>query len=245
MLLSKHNPATDPVIIWLQGGPGVSSMYGLMIQWGSRIVKYPDPMLVVNDHSLNERATVIFVDNPSGTGFSHPANVDSSEVAAKDLIAFLKLVRSMSFDDAKGTSHTFSTQPLHVMGASFAGHYISAFGLLVASEKGLQDALQLKSLVMANPSLDEKRQYDQVHDMICDAKQTSNKAWLLPPDTCNEWSRKKEGCKMAIDSCRKDSKSCTQVEKACSKCNPWFYWYVCCKQLTSKISALTAPKFPS
>ena len=65
-------------------------------------------------------------------------------------------------------SHTFAEQPLHIMGASFAGHYISAFSRVVSSEKGLQDTLQLKSLIIANPSFDEKRQYDQMYDMVCD-----------------------------------------------------------------------------
>ena len=68
MLLSKHNPTNDPISTWLQGEPAASSMYGLMIQWGSRIVKYPDQNLKDNDHPLNERATVIFVDNPSRSG---------------------------------------------------------------------------------------------------------------------------------------------------------------------------------
>lgn len=220
-------------------------MYGLMIQWGSKIVKYPDPQLVDNDHRLNERATVIFVDNPSGVGFSYPADVDNSKDAAKDLVAFLKVVRSTDFKDAKGMSHTFAKQPLHVMGASFAGHYISAFGRVVASEKGLQDALQLKSLIMANPSFDEKRQYDQVYDMVCDADQTSSKDWLLTHEQCEKWLGAKDFCKIAIGACRNDLGACKGIPEACSKCSPFYYWSVCSKQLTSETCTLTAPIFPS
>ena len=211
-------------------------MYGLMIQWGSRVVKHPGLTLVKNDHRLNERATVIFVDNPSGVGFSYPANVNNSKVAAEDLVAFLKVFRSTNFKDAQGKNHTFAKQPLHVMGASFAGHYISAFGRVVASKKGLQDDLQLKSLIMANPSLDEKRQYDQVYDMVCNADQTSNKNWILTRDQCEKWLKAKDCCKIAIHACRLDLGVCNDIPKACKECSPFYYWEVWCNNLQVKLA---------
>lgn len=117
-------------------------------------------------------------------------------------------------------SHTFAKQPLHVMGASFSGHYVSAFGRVVASEKGPQGALQLKSLIMANPSFDEKRQYDQVYDMVYDADQTSSKDWFLTHEQCEKWLKVKEVCKIAIDACRNDLGLCKDIPAACSECYP-------------------------
>ena len=160
---------------------------------------------------------------------SYPANVDNSRDAARDLVAFLKVIRSTTFQDAKGTKHTFVKQPLHVMGASFAGHYVSAFGRVVASEKGLQDELQLKSLIMANPSLDEQRQYDPVYDMVCDADKTSNKDWLLTSEECGNWLKAKACCQTMIAKCRNDLGICKHVEAACNECDPFYYWKVCCE----------------
>lgn len=42
-LESERSPETDPLILWLNGGPGASSMYGLLVELGQ---------LVLNDLSL-------------------------------------------------------------------------------------------------------------------------------------------------------------------------------------------------
>lgn len=67
-------------------------MYGLMMQWGSKMVKYPDPKLVDNDRRLNERATVIFVDNPSEMGFSYPAMSTIPKTLPKTSLHFSRLL---------------------------------------------------------------------------------------------------------------------------------------------------------
>lgn len=62
-------PKDAPVLVWLQGGPGATSMFGIFDEHG--------PWTVTADLSLKPReyrwtllANVIYIDNPVGTGFS-------------------------------------------------------------------------------------------------------------------------------------------------------------------------------
>ncbi|KAH6562062.1 hypothetical protein BASA50_004205 [Batrachochytrium salamandrivorans] len=64
---------TPPLIIWLQGGPGSSSMIGLFYEMGpvhlnEKLELYPNP------NSWNKHYSMIFVDNPVGSGFSFVNN---------------------------------------------------------------------------------------------------------------------------------------------------------------------------
>ena len=65
----KYNPDTSPVLLWLQGGPGGSSLFGLFNEHG--------PFKVKSDNTLEPRSTtwalthnMIYIDNPVGTGMS-------------------------------------------------------------------------------------------------------------------------------------------------------------------------------
>lgn len=66
----------DPIVIWLSGGPGCSSLLGMMFEIGPCLL---DPTgnsntLQVNPYSWNKAAHVLFVEQPVETGFSYSAS---------------------------------------------------------------------------------------------------------------------------------------------------------------------------
>jgi carboxypeptidase C (cathepsin A) len=68
---SKHDPAKDPVILWLgHGKPGCSSIYGLAMEHGPYVIEDNALNFTENQYSWNNNATVIYLDGPAGTGFS-------------------------------------------------------------------------------------------------------------------------------------------------------------------------------
>jgi cathepsin A (carboxypeptidase C) len=71
MFESRSNPVDDPMVLWLNGGPGCSSMTGLLMELGPCSVDKETLETVVNPYSWNNNATVIFLDQPIGTGFSY------------------------------------------------------------------------------------------------------------------------------------------------------------------------------
>ncbi|KAG9447504.1 hypothetical protein H6P81_013632 [Aristolochia fimbriata] len=128
-----QNPSTSlshtPLLIWLQGGPGCSSMLGNFYELGPWLVK-PDPThpnnltLAPNPGSWNRLFGLIFIDNPIGAGFSVAASPeeiprDQTSVARHLFIALRSFLTA---------NPTFGSRPLYLTGESYAGKYVPAFG---------------------------------------------------------------------------------------------------------------------
>ena len=59
------------MVLWLQGGPGSTSMFGLMELNGPFTVKYDgnnSTNAVVNPYAWTKKANMLYIDNPVGAG---------------------------------------------------------------------------------------------------------------------------------------------------------------------------------
>lgn len=87
------DPLTAPVAIWLQGGPGASSLFGLLELHGPFQSVFDANNNVVatpNEHAWTKVANVIYIDNPVGAGFSFSDKLPTTEEeVANDLYEFL------------------------------------------------------------------------------------------------------------------------------------------------------------
>ncbi|CAK4381681.1 unnamed protein product [Aphanomyces euteiches] len=131
---STESAATLPLVIWLQGGPGCSSMLGLFVECGPfRIVN--ETSVKMNPYGWHKAANMLFVDQPVGTGMSrvkyeaYPST--GKEVAAQFysfILGFLK--RHPEYLAANGTS----TRSINLFGESHAGRWIPQFSSYIASQ---------------------------------------------------------------------------------------------------------------
>ncbi|KAG7094004.1 hypothetical protein E1B28_007634 [Marasmius oreades] len=120
-LTSPAGPGGDspaPWGIWLNGGPGSSSLVGLLYENGP-IRLGPDYGASENKHSWHQIADYFWVDQPVGVGF---ATTDSDGYVAdedqigQDFMGFLGNLLKV-FPNLAG-------RPLHITGESYAGQYI-------------------------------------------------------------------------------------------------------------------------
>jgi carboxypeptidase D len=66
---NRHIANRQRTVIWLNGGPGCSSMDGALMEIGPYRLK-DNETLEYNEGSWDEFANLLFVDQPVGTGFS-------------------------------------------------------------------------------------------------------------------------------------------------------------------------------
>ena len=67
---SQTSPEKDPFFLWLNGGPGCSSLFGLLGEIGPVISVPFENKFILNEYSWNKKANVLFIESPAGVGFS-------------------------------------------------------------------------------------------------------------------------------------------------------------------------------
>jgi len=139
---SQGNPAKDPVVIWLNGGPGSSSFMGLFAENGPYKIK-KDLSLVDNPYSWNKNASYLMIDQPAGTGLSFVT--DPKESARTEQEATDQLYRGLQvfFDRWPG----YRKLDLYLFGESFAGVYIPMLATSILNKnKENQSQINLKGV---------------------------------------------------------------------------------------------------
>ena len=116
---SRNNPATDPLVLWMTGGPGCSSEVALFGENGPCSVGPLGEDTHINPYSWNSNASLLYIDQPSGTGFSYPlSGTDAGEAGvARDMYDFLQQFFKAHDKYAKLPFFAVSSVPVTVLTA--------------------------------------------------------------------------------------------------------------------------------
>ncbi|KAI5273348.1 alpha/beta-hydrolase [Aureobasidium subglaciale] len=115
---SENSHAGDEILIWLNGGPGCSSLEGLLQENGPFLWQYGTRSPVKNNYNWNNLTNVVWVEQPAGTGFSSKGSTPSAtneEEVAEQFAGFWK-----QFIETFGLQH----KKVYVTGESYAGFYV-------------------------------------------------------------------------------------------------------------------------
>jgi hypothetical protein len=112
----SDKPVPKDLVVFLNGGPGCSSLDGMFLEVGP-FQALGQGKLVERPHSWVEHATLLFIEQPVGTGFSFTSNPAASprnlEEVAAHLLTFLENFYAV-FPEHHGAN-------LYLAGESFAG----------------------------------------------------------------------------------------------------------------------------
>ncbi|CAH1405379.1 unnamed protein product [Nezara viridula] len=123
---SEIDPKNAPVVLWLQGGPGSSSLFGLFCENGP-ITPDKNGRMQISKYAWSNLFNVIYIDNPVGTGFSftedeqgYPNNqVEVGKDLHSTLEQFFTLFPHLRKND------------FFVTGESYAGKYVPAVAFAI------------------------------------------------------------------------------------------------------------------
>ncbi|KAM0949957.1 putative peptidase S10, serine carboxypeptidase, alpha/Beta hydrolase [Dioscorea sansibarensis] len=156
---SENNPKQDPVMLWLTGGPGCSSLSGLAFEIGPMLFDLPGyqeglPTLLYNPFSWTKFCNIVFLDSPIGTGFSYSTRPDEYKLddykSAQDIHTFIK----KWFADHP----EFILNPFYIAGDSYSGMIVPVVAQKIANDNdgGVEHPFNLKGYLLGNPVTDYK-----------------------------------------------------------------------------------------
>ncbi|XP_043937227.1 lysosomal protective protein-like [Protopterus annectens] len=123
---SQRDPAKDPLVLWLNGGPGCSSLYGLLAENGPFYVNDDGATLSENPFSWNTVANVLYLESPVGVGYSYSDDkkyqTNDEEVAENNYLALQSFFKK--FPD-------FTQNEFYIIGESYGGIYVPTLGLKI------------------------------------------------------------------------------------------------------------------
>ncbi|GAX76569.1 hypothetical protein CEUSTIGMA_g4015.t1 [Chlamydomonas eustigma] len=161
---SENSPEDDPVVLWLNGGPGCSSLDGFIYELGPFKFDFPKEdskhgggcpaELGDNPYAWSKVANMIFLDSPVGVGLSFSTKksdyVTGDNQTALDADMFLRAFFE-KFPE-------FQENNFYISGESYAGIYVPNLALTVAenNEAGKLPYINIVGYLVGNGVTDSQ-----------------------------------------------------------------------------------------
>ena len=138
-----NNPHTAPVLLWLNGGPGCSSLFGLLAEIGPVTSDNFGGKFEKNDYSWNKDINLLVIEQPAGVGFSKIADKTfeyNDDIMKENLLFAIK-----DFLEEYSMKH----REFYISGESYAGVYIPSVSALMLEDES-EDKINLKGVLIGN-----------------------------------------------------------------------------------------------
>lgn len=181
---SRGDPANDPVLFWMNGGPGGSSFTGGLTELGACMLWNDSTVPEPNPWSWNNNATVVFLDQPAGVGFSTvkegAKRPGTDQDGAEDFQAFLNVFFRDVFPDK---AHL----PIHIAAESYGGHYGPTYvhHILESRRYGAETAFwgNITSMILVDAVIDFGGPGAGVYELLCKDPQGKG---ILKDEECDQ-----------------------------------------------------------
>ncbi|XP_008794935.2 serine carboxypeptidase 1-like [Phoenix dactylifera] len=203
-VVSEGNPSEDPVVMWLNGGPGCSSFDGFIYEHGPFNFQSGGsagsmPQLHLNPYSWSKVSNILYLDSPAGVGMSY--SNDESDYATGDL--------KTASDSHKFILKwfelypEFQQNPFYISGESYAGVYVPTLASEVAKgiEDGVKPTINFKGYMVGNGVADTVFDGDALVPFAHGMGLISNDLFQEANTACHGsyWNPVNESCQNMLD----------------------------------------------
>ncbi|KAF7232152.1 hypothetical protein EG68_10627 [Paragonimus skrjabini miyazakii] len=147
-LEAVENPDRAPLALWLNGGPGCSSLGGLLTENGPFIVQ-DEQKLIPNPYSWNKFANVLYLEAPAGVGYSYAK--DGNVTTDDDLTSLNSYHALLHFMEK---FPAYKNRDFFIFGESYGGIYVPTLALRILQNPA--GVFNLKGIAVVNGMLSYK-----------------------------------------------------------------------------------------
>jgi cathepsin A (carboxypeptidase C) len=159
---ADHEPAKKPVVLWLNGGPGSSSILGMLQEQGPLIINSTGG-LMRNPYAWTTLVNLLILESPTGVGYSYCSTQKAGGVCNNTDKLTAATARAAVVDFFETKFPELKTAPFYITGESYAGVYVPTLAKeLLDNAKG---SLNFKGLAVGDPCTDNTAQKDSM-DML-------------------------------------------------------------------------------
>lgn len=162
MAMAESNPAGKPVVLWLNGGPGSSSVLGMLQEMGPLLINATGG-LMKNPYAWTKLANLVVLESPTGVGYSYCSTQINGGVCKNTDKLTAAAARAAMVDLFTTKFPELAKNPFFVTGESYAGVYVPTLAKeLLDNAKG---QVNFKGLAVGDPCTDNTAQADSM-DMV-------------------------------------------------------------------------------
>jgi len=212
---SQNDPKSDPVVLWLNGGPGCSSVEGFLSENGPFVLEDWSYNITANAYSWNRIANMLYFESPAPVGYSRPGvpqdiDYDDEKTASENLQAVKKFFELFP---------EFQSNGFYITGESYAGVYVPTLTHAIYKDNLAGGKVNLKGFAIGNPVVNWTTDCDNAfpdfgysHD-------------LVPTELYNQW--KELNCDAFTDDRFKCNFLLEKMQEAYIGMNPYDVYREC------------------
>ncbi|KAK4379736.1 hypothetical protein RND71_001598 [Anisodus tanguticus] len=206
---AQHSKESLPLLLWLNGGPGCSSLaYGAFQELGPFRVNSDGKTLHKNKFAWNYAANVLFLESPAGVGFSYSntstdVKIGGDKKTANDNYQFLVnwLERFPEYKD----------RDFYISGESYAGHYVPQLAntILYHNKQANKNIINLKGILIGNAVINDETDTRGMYEYFASHALVSDEVEAEIQKECKftvPESEESEECQVALGTTEHDTR---------------------------------------